>query len=87
MARLFTSADRTRIACSTGGSGPPLVLVHGTAADSHRWERVLPGLSQRFAIHALDRRGRGASGDAPAYALAREVDDILAASAPPSNGE
>jgi pimeloyl-ACP methyl ester carboxylesterase len=78
MATLFASADGTHIACSTGGSGPPLVLVHGTAADSKRWERVVPGLSQRFTIYALDRRGRGASGDGPAYALAREVDDILA---------
>ncbi len=78
MAALFASADGTRIACSTGGSGPALVLVHGTAADSKRWERVLPALTQRLTIYALDRRGRGASGDAPAYALGREVDDILA---------
>ncbi len=74
----FTSADGTRVGCATSGAGAALVLVHGTGADAKRWERVVPGLSERFTVHALDRRGRGDSGDAPEYSLAREVDDILA---------
>jgi pimeloyl-ACP methyl ester carboxylesterase len=74
----FTSADGVTIACEKAGSGPPLVLVHGTAADHARWAPVLPALSERFTIYACDRRGRGASGDGSTYALEREVDDVAA---------
>jgi pimeloyl-ACP methyl ester carboxylesterase len=39
---------------------------------------VLAGLEQRFTIIAMDRRGRGASGDGPTYALEREAEDVAA---------
>jgi pimeloyl-ACP methyl ester carboxylesterase len=74
----FTSKDSTPIACQTSGSGPPLVLVHGTTADHSRWVPVLPALAERFTVHALDRRGRGASGDASVYAVEREFEDLAA---------
>jgi len=73
-----TSADGTRIAVHVGGDGPPLVLVHGAAADHTRWRPVLPALEERFTVLAVDRRGRGGSGDTPPYALAREVEDVAA---------
>lgn len=73
------SPDGTRIAHHVSGEGPPLVLVHGTTADHTRWAPVLPALERHFTVHALDRRGRGASGDGPAYALEREVEDVAAA--------
>jgi pimeloyl-ACP methyl ester carboxylesterase len=72
------SADDTPIAYRRAGSGPPLLLVHGTAADHTRWTPLLPALEGRYTVHALDRRGRGASGDAAAYAIDREVDDLIA---------
>ncbi len=67
----FTSRDGTSIGCHVTGRGAPLVLVHGTTADHARWAPLVSSLEQRFTVYALDRRGRGASGDAPAYALAR----------------
>jgi pimeloyl-ACP methyl ester carboxylesterase len=73
-----TSADGTRIAYERGGEGPPLVLVHGTSADHTRWAPVLPQLQQRFTTYAVDRRGRGLSGDTGPYALEREFEDITA---------
>ena len=73
-----TSADGTPIAVWRTGEGPPLVLVHGSAADHTRWRPVLPTLGERFTVLAMDRRGRGGSGDADRYALDREVDDVLA---------
>lgn len=73
-----TSADGTRIAYWRSGSGDPLVLVHGTSADHARWARVLPLLESRFSVIAIDRRGRGASGDSPQYAIEREFEDIAA---------
>ena len=72
------SCDGTPIAVSRSGGGPPLVLVHGSAADHTRWRPVLPALEERFTVFAMDRRGRGGSGDADGYALAREVEDVLA---------
>ena len=73
-----TSRDGTRIAFWRSGSGPPLVLVHGTSASHTRWAPVLGLLEQHFTLYAIDRRGRGESGDAPDYAIEREFEDVAA---------
>jgi pimeloyl-ACP methyl ester carboxylesterase len=39
---------------------------------------VLPALEERFTVFAMDRRGRGRSGDAAGYALEREYEDVVA---------
>ena len=62
----------------TRGSGSPRLLVHGSTADHTRWTSILPGLERRFTVLAMDRRGRGASGDAQKYSLEREYDDVAA---------
>ena len=72
------SRDGTEIAHWTSGVGPPLVLVHGTTADHTRWRPLLPYLEPHATVHAMDRRGRGASGDGPDYDLAREFEDVAA---------
>jgi len=72
------SRDGTEIAYWTSGEGPPLVLVHGTTADHTRWRPLLPYLEPHATVHAMDRRGRGASGDAPDYDVAREFEDVAA---------
>jgi pimeloyl-ACP methyl ester carboxylesterase len=73
-----TAPDGTEIACFTSGDGPPLVLVHGTTADHARWATILGLLEPHATVHAIDRRGRGASTDGPAYAIERENEDIAA---------
>lgn len=74
-----TSGDGTRIAFWRSGSGPPLLLVHGATADhTTTWRFVLPALERRFTVYAMDRRGRGGSGDAHAYELQREAEDVAA---------
>ena len=72
------SRDGTEIAHWTSGVGPPLVLVHGTTADHTRWRPLLPYLEPHATVHAMDRRGRGASGDGPDYDVAREFEDVAA---------
>ncbi len=72
------SHDSTPIAYERSGHGPPLVLVHGTTADHTRWAPVLSALNERFTVYAVDRRGRGGSGDAPTYAIEREFEDVAA---------
>lgn len=72
------SSDGTPIAVWHGGSGPPLLLVHGTTADHTRWAKVVPTLARRFTTYAIDRRGRGGSGDAPHYSVEQEGRDVAA---------
>lgn len=73
-----TSADRTLIVYERTGNGPPLVLVHGTTADHTRWEPVRPSFEEQFTVYAIDRRGRGESGDSAEYELKREFEDVAA---------
>jgi pimeloyl-ACP methyl ester carboxylesterase len=75
---IVTSNDGTSIACFRSGEGPPLVLIHGTAADHGRWRPVLPAFEERFPVCAVDRRGRGGSGDSDDYAIGREFEDVAA---------
>ena len=73
--------DGVPIAVFRSGTGPPLVLVHGATADHTTWRTSGPRLAARHALHAIDRRGRGASGDGPPgapYAIEREFDDLAA---------
>lgn len=72
------SVDGTRIAYRTGGSGPPLVLVHGASADSTVLSLLTPLLEPHYTVHAMDRRGRGHSGDATAYDIGLEYADVAA---------
>jgi pimeloyl-ACP methyl ester carboxylesterase len=72
------STDSTPLGCEVAGSGQPLVLVHGTGGSATRWKPVMPQLAERFKVYAMDRRGRGESGDGPDYSLAREVADVAA---------
>jgi pimeloyl-ACP methyl ester carboxylesterase len=74
----ISSKDGTKIAYTRSGDGPALVLVHGAAADYSRWTSVLTALEGCFTVYAMDRRGRGASGDSAGYAIAREFDDVAA---------
>lgn len=75
----FDSRDGTAIGLWRTGSGPCLLAVHGTAADHTAWDPVLPFLAGSFAVYAMDRRGRGASGDSDPYAIEREFEDVVAA--------
>jgi pimeloyl-ACP methyl ester carboxylesterase len=58
---------------------PPLLLVHGATADHTTWRAVGPGFAASRVCFAMDRRGRGGSGDGPAYAIEREYEDVAAA--------
>ena len=72
------SKDGTPIAYERSGKGPPLVLVHGAAADHTRWATILTELERHFAVYAVDRRGRGQSGDVGPYRIEREYEDVAA---------
>jgi pimeloyl-ACP methyl ester carboxylesterase len=73
-----TSKDGTSIALHRDGNGPHLVLVHGTAANHTRWATIRPRFEDEFTVTAIDRRGRGDSGDSPDYSIVREIEDVVA---------
>lgn len=50
-----------RIHYVTGGTGAPLVLVHGFGENWHSWNRILPELSKHFTVIVPDLRGIGES--------------------------
>ncbi len=73
-----SSADGTRIGYRRAGEGPPLVLVHGATGAHWSFRFLVPTLVDRFTVYAVDRRGRGESGDRADYAIEREFEDIAA---------
>ena len=70
------SADGTAIAYERFGDGPALVLVMGAFCDRSAPRGLAALLSRDFAVFTYDRRGRGASGDTPPYAVEREIEDL-----------
>lgn len=78
MPEFVTSADGTRIAFERRGTGPTVILIGGILSDRGWVAPLAEALSDRFTTIAVDRRGRGDSGDGAAYAVTREVEDIAA---------
>lgn len=76
--RVTRSADGTPIGFLKLGSGPPLVFVHGSVNTGDEWLQVATAMAEQFMCYVMDRRGRGRSGDASAYSLDRECEDIIA---------
>ena len=72
------SVDGTRIGFRSSGTGPPLVMVHGGTADSTVLSKLTPLLEPSYTVTAMDRRGRGLSGDGPSYDVALEFADVAA---------
>lgn len=72
------SQDGTSIDYDRRGSGPAVILVGGGLVDRSENAPLAAGLAERFTTYNYDRRGRGKSGDAQPYALAREIEDIEA---------
>lgn len=72
------------IAAIVGGSGPPLLLLHGFPETRACWRKVAPGLAKHFTVVAADLRGYGQStkplggADHAAYAKRVMATDQLA---------
>ena len=54
-------AGGTGIHAAVGGSGPPLLLLHGHPQTHVTWHKVAPRLAERFTVVAPDLRGYGDS--------------------------
>ncbi|MEN3977268.1 alpha/beta hydrolase [Emcibacter sp. SYSU 3D8] len=72
----FPGFERRRIATDgaeinlvTGGSGPPVLLLHGYPQTHVMWHQVAPVLAENFTVVVPDLRGYGDSSKPPAGEL------------------
>ena len=70
---MFDGFTRARIAANGmsinvrhGGSGPPILLLHGYPQTHVMWHKVAPTLAEHYAVVAPDLRGYGDSDKPPA---------------------
>lgn len=73
-------AGRLRVETAGGGTGTPVLLVHGGGADRTHWHALAPLLATDRTVVSFDQRGHGES-DAPRDGrrdLAAMAGDVLA---------
>lgn len=72
----YSQVTGRRIFLRQGGSGRPLVLIHGFPAGSWIWHRMWPRLAERWAVIAPDLLGFGLSDKPPEadYTIAQQAD-------------
>ena len=88
MIELFPSdnsyAIQTKYFARSGGSGPPLLLLHGNPQTHVMWHAVAPALAEHFTVVATDLTGYGmsskppSSGDHAAYSKRNMANDQIA---------
>jgi pimeloyl-ACP methyl ester carboxylesterase len=75
--KTITGSTGTTLSYSVDGSGPPLVLVHGSFTDhATNWTSVAPLFRQRFTVYSVARRGRGATAATEHHTLEDEAQDV-----------
>ena len=66
-------AARRRDALPGEGSGPPILLVHGTPTNSYEYRHLISALSKRFRCVAPDHLGFGQSSRPRSFAYTPEA--------------
>jgi magnesium chelatase accessory protein len=79
----FIDTGRMRWHVQMAGSGPVLLLLHGTGAATHSWRDLLPLLAEHFTVVAPDLPGHGfttgrPSGGLSMVGMARAVGELMA---------
>src|SRR5262249_42737729 len=63
--RTEINTSGARIVTLHGGSGPPVLLMHGNPFTHLSWHKFAPRLAQEFTVVATDLRGYGDSDKPP----------------------
>ncbi|WP_331767605.1 alpha/beta hydrolase [Embleya sp. NBC_00896] len=78
----FADVDDVRMHYVTGGSGPPVVLIHGWPQTWFGWWPIMPALAEHHTVYAVDLPGLGDSIGSPTgydkATLARYVHTLIA---------
>ncbi|SHI56548.1 Pimeloyl-ACP methyl ester carboxylesterase [Nocardiopsis flavescens] len=78
----FADVDGVRMHYVTGGSGPPVVLLHGWPQTWFGWWPIMPELAEHHTVYAVDLPGLGDSTGSPTgydkATLARYVHTLIA---------
>jgi esterase len=61
-----------------GGTGRPIILLHGLASSCRIWDFTAPLLAERFHTFAVDQRGHGLSDKPGSYTFAEVTGDLAA---------
>jgi magnesium chelatase accessory protein len=61
----FVQAGGLRWHVQLEGSGPVMLLIHGTGASTHSWRKVMPLLAEHYRVLAVDLPGHGFTDSAP----------------------
>lgn len=75
--KLYKKDDVTLNYAEGPDSGPPLLLLHGLSDRWQFFQPVLPALSQRWHVYALDFRGHGGSSRTPPYRYMDHIEDTV----------
>ncbi|SDA36061.1 alpha/beta fold hydrolase [Sphingomonas sp. NFR15] len=82
-AQQLVPANGIKINAVTGGSGPPILLLHGWPETWWEWHHVMPLLAKHFSVVAIDLRGAGFSdcpqGGYDKATMARDAHGVMAA--------
>ncbi|OAI25223.1 fluoroacetate dehalogenase [Methylosinus sp. R-45379] len=78
----WIDAPAGSIFARSGGSGPPLLLLHGFGETHVAFEKIAPRLAERFFVVAMDLRGYGwssapASEKGEAYTKRAQGEDVI----------
>jgi pimeloyl-ACP methyl ester carboxylesterase len=57
----YIGTGEVRLHAVIGGSGPPVLLIHGWPGSWYYWRLVMPTLARDFSVIAVDQRGIGLS--------------------------
>ncbi|GAA3165521.1 alpha/beta fold hydrolase [Nonomuraea roseoviolacea] len=78
----FADVDGVRMHYVTGGSGTPVVLIHGWPQTWYGWWPIMPALARNHTVYAVDLPGLGDSTGSPTgydkATLARYVHKLIA---------
>ena len=65
----FIDVGEATLRVRHGGSGPPIVLLHGHPRTHVTWHKVAPELAREYTVVCPDLRGYGRSSKPPAPSL------------------
>ncbi|WP_227981570.1 alpha/beta fold hydrolase [Nocardia spumae] len=78
----FAEVGGVRMHYVTGGSGSPVVLIHGWPQTWYGWWKIMPALAEQHTVYAIDLPGLGDSTGTPTgydkATLARYVHTLIA---------